>query len=87
MALETSRASMHEHFLQVSEKSYGDCTGIQKSNSAAKSGSLDESGLNATAARRVALTALYTLTRPINTSTSVYILENVIIWLQVSHSI
>jgi hypothetical protein len=60
--------AMHEQFLQVSEKAYGECASVPKSEKVASAG----------------LKALYTLSSCSSSSSTLWIMECFIIWLQVS---
>lgn len=73
--------SMHEQFLLVSEKSYGECASAPKLE---KPGSGAEAGVLTVAfARRAAMKALYTLSGTVSSSSSAWLIENFIMWLQV----
>ncbi len=71
---------MHEQFLLVSEKAYGECATTPKLE---KPGSSTETSvLTIEFARRAAMKALYTLSGT-SFSSSFWLIENFIIWLQV----
>jgi hypothetical protein len=73
--------AMHEQFLQVSEKAYGECASVPKSEKVA---SAPADRYSVAFFRSAGLKALYTLSSCSSSSSTLWIMECFIIWLQVS---